>query len=207
MTEGKQTENEDLTAETSKGKTDGADAEVVQKEKEPDLEALLNEYGKETDSTNSRTEDENKEDDEDTRLTNEEIQELRRERVVKANARIDADVKNAVKIARGDSDLPEEADVLIEGLLHQSVASNPKMKAAWEGRAKNPEGWNKILAKQSENFMALIDKVVEFRTGSNSALESAVLSSNKRKPSNDKMPGLGALTRLSDSEYAKLTRG
>lgn len=207
MAEGKQPENEDQNAEASNADTANAGDDVVQNDKEPDLDALLEEYGKSTDSETKRTKDEDKENEEDTKLTPEEIRAIREDKIRQANERVQSDIRNAVKISRGDTDLPEEADPLIEGFLHQAVANNPKMKAAWEGRGKNPEGWEKILRKQSQQFISLIDKVAESRSSSNSALESAVHSSKTSNPSKNNIPGLGSLTMMSDADFAKLTRG
>ena len=206
MAKGKQTETEDLSVEASDAKTTSTDADVVQKDKEPDLDTLLAEYGQSSDSKTNRTEDKDK-DEEEIKLSDEEIRDLRADRLQRGNDRLNSDMKHAVKLARGDMELPDEADVLIEGLLHQSVSSDPKMRAAWEDRAKDPQKWDKILSKQSEKFGALIDKIVESRSGSTSALESAVHSAKKSSSSNKGMPSLGAMTSMSDAEFAKVTRG
>lgn len=207
--EGKQTESTDQAVDQ---KPTDADANAVQnKKEEPDLDTLLDEYGKQTDSTEKNKQTESTDDDElDLKLTPDEIRELRKERAENFNKKIHADIEASVTIARKAADLPESANPIVEGLLHQAVANNPKMRAAWENRGQNPDQWNKILEKQSEKFVEMIDDLVAHRTGSsnNSALESAVLSSKKSKPSSgNDIPGLGELVAMSDAEFAKYTRG
>lgn len=206
MAKGNQAETEDPIVEASDAKTTTTDADVVQEKDEADLETLLAEYGNESDSKTNRTDDDSSDEDE-VKLSEEDIRFLRAEKIRKANERVESDMKHAIKLARGDTDLPEEADVVIEGLLHQSVASDPKMRAAWEGRAQDPQKWDKILTKQSEKFAALIDKIVESRSGSTSALEAAVHSAKTSSPLSKEAPSLGSMTRMSDAEFSQYTRG
>jgi len=191
-----QSETNNQTSEAPSDKTEEKEKASVQ----DDLDTLFSEF-------ENKDQDKGQDDKEKLELSDDDVRFLRQEQIQKENDRIKSDISEAVKVARGDSDLPEEANTLIEGFLHQAVANDPKMNAAWQGRAKNPEAWNKILGKQSEKFASLIEKIVESKSVSNSALEAAVHSSKSSTPPNDNLPGLGKLASMSDTEFAKLKSG
>ena len=166
------------------------------------LDSLLDEYLKpKADASNTNQDSKSKIDGEFV-LTKEDVEYLRGRKARDTEEVVTSDIQHAVKLAKGEGEWPEGIDELMEGNLHHLVANDPKMRAAWTQRGNDPAAWDKIATAAGEKFGKMLDKFVEARLAkSNSSVESAVFSAKTHGPTGS-APTLGALTQMSEADFA-----
>lgn len=104
-----------------------------------------------------------------------------------------AAINDAVKVVKGDSDLP---DIVFEGMLH-AKARDPRFLQAFTNRAANPAGWTKVLNAVAKEFNDSMPKEDAGLSATTEAIASAVQSASTKQPTEETTDW----SSLSDSDF------
>lgn len=184
----------------------GVDQEAGGAQEEPNLDALLSEWGSEeseptkaaSTQSNTNTEANDPEDGGDEKpIDREELYKEFEERQA-AKAKADADLKDAIKVVKGDN-VPLD-DEQLEDLLNGMASRNPALAKAWAHRNKHPDRWQKTLKAINKEFSAKFAPKDTSVSETDEAIASAVHSAATKVPNKQ---GEKDAFKLSDEEWEK----
>lgn len=111
----------------------------------------------------------------------------RNQQAVEAERQQTEAIADAVKVAKGDADIP---DVIVSGYLREMAVKDPRIEKAFQERGQNPSAWNnalKALGKELRNTLG--DKPDQEMTEDAEAVAAAVRSaSTKTRETTDDVP-------------------
>ncbi len=186
-------------SEPAVSETPDTESQQTSVEPEPtaqdDLDSLLNEYQAEPETPVTQPAQPEVSDEERAEFR----QMLNQQREVNLNEALN-DSAGMVKKAAGEvaANIP---DWMFIGALREESTRNPNLEKVFEGRASNPDAWNKVAAALGKKIAQDLTPVDQQSTNSWGAVESAVHSASTSNPTKAETVTEKDLKGMSDQEF------
>lgn len=181
-------------------------AEAAQGETGSDLDALLAEFSEyqRTEPEDNASTDEDDTDDDSEYVKRSDLDKYLQKQKDKseAEAKTQSDIADAVKLYKGDTDIP---DHIARAVLEAEAQKDQRIANAFFHRHEKPEAWKKIVQAKGREFQAMIAPKSETSKTADE-ITSAVRASSTKAPNQEPEDGMKVLREKGIAGYEAYRR-